>query len=105
MNSNTEVGGPPLRLNGNLLLFFAYDIGEEIDNDIVKSKGLLNVNDAYLSSYFKNYHVPLSFSMRDDGEEVVLPAAQGQSRISSKLYNFGVISFCYRVPLRQHLKI
>ncbi len=98
MNSNTEVGGPPLRLNGNLLLFFAYDIGEEIDNDIVKSKGLLNVNDAYLSSYFKNYHVPLSFSMRDDGEEVVLPAAQGQSRISSKLYNFGVISFCYRVP-------
>jgi hypothetical protein len=95
MNQKTDAS---MRLNGNLLLFFAYDIGEEIDNEIVKNKGLLNVNDAYLSSYFKNYHVPLSFSMRDDGEEVVLPAAQGQTRISSKLYNFGVISFCYRVP-------
>lgn len=87
-----------LLLDGNLLLFFAYDIGEEIDLELVKSKGLLNVNDAYLSSYFKNYHIPLSFSMKDEGEEVVLPAAQGQSRISSKLYNFGVLSFCYRVP-------
>lgn len=93
-----ETTNAQLRLNGNLLLFFAYDIGEEIDNDMVKSKGLLNVNDAQLSSYFKNYHVPLSFSMKDDHEEVVLPAAQGQSRISSKLYNFGVLSFCYRVP-------
>ena len=87
-----------LVLNGNLLLFFAYDVGEEIDNDMVKSQGLLNVNDAYLSSYFKNYHIPLSFSMKDSSDEVVLPAAQGQSRISSKLYNFGVLSFCYRVP-------
>ena len=93
-----ETTNAQLRLNGNLLLFFAYDIGEEIDNEMVKSKGLLNVNDAQLSSYFKNYHVPLSFSMKDDLNEVVLPAAQGQSRISSKLYNFGVISLCYRVP-------
>lgn len=99
MNSaKTENVNAQLLLKGNLLLFYAYDVGEEIDNELVKSKGLLNVNDAYLSSYFKNYHIPLSFSMKDEGEEVVLPAAQGQSRISSKLYNFGVLSFCYRVP-------
>lgn len=101
MNSSldsVDIAKSPLHLSGNLLLFFAYDIGDEIDNDLVKNKGLLNVNDAYLSSYFKNYHVPLSFSIRDDADEVVLPAVQGQSRISSKLYNFGVLSFCYRVP-------
>src|SRR3989338_8748043 len=50
--------------NGNLLLFFAYDIGEEIDTKLVNSKRLLDVHDAYPSSYFKNYHVPLSFSIK-----------------------------------------
>lgn len=98
MNMNTGAAHASLQLNGNLLLFFAYDVGEEIDNEMVKSKRLLNVNDANLSSYFKNYHVPLSFAMRDDADEILLPAVQGQSRISSKVYNFGVISFCYRVP-------
>ncbi len=99
MSMIVDKTGSPL-FQGNILLFYAYDIGEEIDHNLIKSKGLLNVNDGYLSSYFKNYHVPLSFSMKDDGEEV-LPAAQGQSRISNKLYNFGVLSFCYRVPFEE----
>lgn len=72
---------------GSLLLFFAYDIGEEIDTELVKNKKLLKLTETSASVYFKNYHVPLSFLSEKDSTE---------ERLSAKLYNFGTLSFCYQ---------
>jgi len=80
------------KVTGNILLFYAFDVGDEIDLELVRSKGMVNICTVPLSDYFKNYHIPLSFRM-DDG-----PEEQDSQCISSKLHHFGVISFCYRVP-------
>ena len=82
---------------GNILLFYAFDIGDDIDLGEIKQKNLVNTCVVPLSAYFKNYHIPLSFRMADETD----PKEQtvtGNSCISSKIYHFGVLSYCYRIP-------
>jgi hypothetical protein len=88
-----------MQVNGNILFFYAFDVGDDIDLDYVKQQGLVEICAVPLSSYFKNYHMPLSFRMSEIGVEGDV-AAGGSSCISSKIYNFGVLSFCYRVPFK-----
>ncbi len=83
--------------SGNILLFYAFDIGDDISFDIIKNRGLLTVCEVPLSGYFKHYHVPLSFRLQDYAMEDEA-ARDMTSCIVSKLYHFGVVSFCYRVP-------
>lgn len=78
-------------VSGNILLFYAYDIGDEIDLDIIKHKELLPIRSTSLSPFFKNYHRPLSFRMPSEQTDCVL----------SKLHHFGALSFCYRVPFSE----
>lgn len=80
---------------GNILLFYSYDIGEEVDLAEIKRKDLLPVRTVSLSPYFKNYHTPLFFQMPKDVDGI------GDSDcISSKVHHFGVISFIYRIPFK-----
>lgn len=81
---------------GNILFFYAFDIGEEVSLDVVKNQGLVSICDVYLSAFFKNYHAPLAFSSRVDGTQ-----QQSETRLSSKIYHFGVMSLCYRIPFEQ----
>ena len=84
-------------LTGNILLFYAYDIGDEIDLDIIKHKELLPIRSVSVPPFFKNYHRPLSFHMpAEDFSEV----GQGNETdcIMSRLHHFGALSFCYKVP-------
>ncbi len=81
---------------GNILFFYAFDIGEEIDLSMVKEKGLVGISDVHLSSFFKNYHAPLAFSNRTEGL-----SDHAKSRLSSKIYHFGVLSLCYRIPFEE----
>lgn len=71
---------------GNFILFYAFDIGDEIDLEKIKNKNLVPVRSSQLSPYFKNYHIPLSFDI------------QNSACISSKIHPFGVLSFCYKIP-------
>jgi hypothetical protein len=92
------------QFTGNILLFYAFDIGEDIDFSVIKQKNLVNTCVVPLSAYFKNYHIPLSFQMPEEsvssGESPkVSSGIVNTSRcISSKIYHFGVLSFCYRIP-------
>jgi len=97
----TEKGGQ--KVSGNILLFYLFDVGDNIDLNRVKEKGLVVTSDRHLSPFFKNYHVPLFFRMKSEHSYTVpVPDA---TCIFSKMYNFGVLSFCYRVPFEESLEI
>lgn len=78
---------------GNILLFYAFDIGEDINFDVIRKRGLLTEQIVPLSPYFKHYNIPFSYhlpsSVHDRAE-----------CISSKLYRFGVISLLYKIPFK-----
>lgn len=83
---------------GNILLFYAFDVGDDIDLEHIQQKGLVDTCVVPLSAYFKNYHLPLSFLMSEDGPDgKPLPDSRC---ITSKMYHFGVFSFCYRIPFQ-----
>ncbi len=87
---------PKTVFKGNILLFYAFDVGDDIDLELIKHKGFVNICVMPLSAYFKNYHIPLAFRMSDDQQKDV--GAINASCISSKVHHFGVLSFCYRIP-------
>ncbi len=79
--------------SGNIFIFQAFDVGDDINLDEVKEKQLLMRRPLMLSKYFKNYHTPL---------EVELPHPHTSSRIeSARLHSFGVISLVYKIPFSQ----
>jgi len=101
-----KTNGPSDRsdFEGNILLFYAFDVGDEIDLKAVQQKGLISTHEAPLSSYFKNYHVPLSFHLSQAKDGTVEPPADS---LLNKIHHFGVLSFCYRIPFHaslEHLK-
>jgi len=83
---------------GNILLFYAYDVGDDINLEEIKQKGLLQTCVIPLSAYFKNYHIPLAFRMPDEPAKGGIGGVVESSCISSKVHHFGVLSFCYRIP-------
>lgn len=86
----------PHKFSGNVFVFHAFDVGEDIQLDAVKDKQLLVRRPLLLSKYFKNYHTPLA---------VELPHPHTSSRcISAKLHNFGVISLAYKIPFSESLE-
>jgi hypothetical protein len=84
------------QFTGNIFIFHAFDVGEDINLEAVKDKQLLSRRPLILSKYFKNYHTPLA---------VELPHPHTSSRsISAKLHNFGVISLAYKIPFSESLE-
>lgn len=82
--------------NGNIYIFHAFDIGEDISLDkIEKSQILIRQTTAY-SKYFKKYHVPLSVELPHPHET--------SSCISCKIHSFGVISLTYQIPFEETLE-
>lgn len=102
MDSNQNQLIPSGKVSGNILFFYMADVGDDIDTDVIKEKNLLKTSDIHLSPFFKYYHIPLSFHMKESYSESEL-GAQGYS-LFRKIYNFGVISFCYRVPFEESLE-
>ena len=91
----------PIKVKGSILLFYAFDIGDDIELNMIKNKRLIRSHETPLSSYFKNYHVPLSFHMAD----FINPSSEVDPLrtdcISSKIHHFGVLSFIYKVPFEE----
>ena len=94
MSSNKGSNEKSKVFSGNILFFHAFDIGEDIDLAEIKRRSFLPIRPYVLSSYFKNYHIPLSFQIPGEGYET---ASEDSDCISSKVHHFGVISFCYKV--------
>ena len=79
-----------IQLRGNFLLFYAFDVGDEISLKNIQASKNLPTFVLPLSSGFKNYHIPLSFQLSDCD-----PHGVHRSRtdcISAKIHSFGVMS-------------
>jgi hypothetical protein len=85
--------------NGNIFLFYSFDVGDEIILEKIKKKGLVFLKDFVSSPYFKNYHIPLSFDFENSKKD----ARESSFCISRKVHHFGVLSFYYKVPFHDSL--
>jgi len=77
--------------SGHVYMFFAFDIGEDINFEAVKQSQELNVAPVNLSKFFKNYHAPLSIDLPNYDKSIYC--------IDAKLHQFGAISMTYKVPV------
>ena len=77
--------------SGHVYIFFAFDVGDDINLKKIKADRILQTEGAQQSKFLQNYHIPLS---------IELPHPHDSGRcINSKLHQFGVISLTYKVPL------
>lgn len=82
--------------SGHIYVFYAYDVGEDIDLEKIKHDSDITIRSLALPKYFKYYHTPLA---------VELPHPhQTSTCISTKIHSFGVISVTYRIPFEESLE-
>lgn len=82
--------------SGNIFIFQAFDIGDDINLEGIKQTSSVLVRPRTLSKYFKNYHMPLSID---------LPHPHSSSRFATaSIHSFGVISLVYKIPFRDTLE-
>lgn len=81
---------------GNILIFHAFDVGDEIDLQLVQKDSGLTPQTVQLPRYFKNYHTPLVID---------LPlTTKSNFCVCAKIYSFGVISLYYKIPFNKKLE-
>lgn len=85
----------PTIFSGNIYLFHAFDIGEDINFEKIISSATIKQKKVSMPKYFKNYHAPLS---------IELPVHKESRCISSKIHSFGTISLTYKVPFHSSLE-
>lgn len=94
--NNSDTYNQQRVFSGNIFIFQAFDIGEDIDLEKVRQSNSLLIRPLTLSKYFKNYHTPLPID---------LPHPHESSKfISSNLHGFGVISLAYKIPFKDTLE-
>lgn len=103
---------------GDIIFFYAYDVGDDIDLEQIKSQHLVPTYSTPLSAKFKNYHIPISYHLRGPN---LISEGEGHEQFSSadplgsvpegsdsrahcfalsKIHGFGVLSYCYRIPFK-----
>ena len=81
--------------SGNIFIFYAFDIGDDIDLEKIKKDHEITVRPLTLPKYFKHYHIPLA---------VELPHPhQTSTCFMTKIHSFGAISITYKVPFEETL--
>lgn len=81
--------------SGNIFIFHAFDVGDDINLDAIRTSQLVMPQPITMPKYFKNYHIPLAID---------LPRPHSSSRfMSCRIHNFGAISFTYKIPFRDTL--
>lgn len=91
---NTQNVGKDI-FTGHIYIFHAFDVGDDINLEKVKSQHLIMRRPLAYSKYFKNYHIPLA---------IELPHPHASSHCeNAKLHNFGVITLRYKIPFSSTL--
>jgi len=81
--------------SGNIYVFHAFDVGEEINLDGIQESNLVIPQILKLPKYFKNYHIPLAIELPNHH---LTPLCSGV-----KIHNFGSISLTYKIPFKDTL--
>jgi len=100
---------------GDIIFFYTYDVGDDIDLELIKNQHLVPTYNTPLSERFKNYHLPISYHLRGDG---IVSEGEGYDLaihrktsddpekeaddcyVLSKIHGFGVLSYTYRIPFK-----
>lgn len=94
--NDTKLISDSLQFSGNIYLFYAFDVGDDINLEKVQQSSIVTPLSVALPKYFKNYHIPL-------GVELPLPHASTHC-IGIKIHNFGAISLTYKIPFSSTLE-
>lgn len=81
--------------SGNIFIFHAFDVGEDINLEKIRNSGIITPRSIPLPKYFKNYHIPLAVELPN-------PPVNNHC-ISAKIHNFGSISLTYKIPFTDSL--
>ncbi len=77
--------------SGHVYMFFAFDIGEDINFEKIKHIKNCVIQPVHLSKFFKNYHTPFT---------IKLPIEEKSTHcVDMKIHQFGAISITYKVPV------
>ena len=90
----SEQKGKDEIFSGNVYIFHAFDVGDDINLEAIKASNALEQESLTLSKYFKNYHIPLA---------VKLPQVPDSHCVSIRIHNFGAISLTYKIPFKSTL--
>jgi hypothetical protein len=82
--------------SGNINLFYTFDVGEDINLEVIKENPDIYVIRRDFPSYLKSYHKPLT---------VELPSAGRSTKaLYANIHHFGVISVVYQIPFKGTLQ-
>ena len=81
----------PHVFSGHVYIFFAFDIGEDINFEAVRQSKSCKATSTNLPKFFKNYHAPLSIKVSDKHASAHC--------LDRKIHQFGAISITYKVPI------
>ena len=82
--------------SGNILILWAYDIGEDINLQAIEQSRDIIKTPLQLPKHFKQYTIPLG---------IELPHPHQYSHwVSSKIHNFGALSLMYKIPFTDTLE-
>lgn len=75
---------------GNVFIFHCFDIGDDINFEMIRRQQILARRQPNFSRHFKNYHIPIT---------VELPHPHHSAQCEQiTLHSFGVVSLRYRIP-------
>lgn len=81
--------------SGNIFIFYAFDIGDDINLDMIRKNRAVTAIPLHMPKYFKNYHTPLAI-------ELPHPHTNADC-ISAKIHSFGALSLIYKIEFESTL--
>lgn len=95
-SSKVKTLDPNHKFTGNIYVFHAFDIGDDVNLEKVEQLRTLNTIPLSLPKFFKFYNASIA---------VELPHPNNSSRcLSCKIHNFGSISLTYQIPFHDTLE-
>lgn len=89
---NTENNNFELTFTGNIFLFYAFDLGDDIALNTIRDSAVVKVAHRTWPKYFKHYHVPLSLTIPTQKNAIKV--------LRANLHNFGALSLLYKIPFK-----
>lgn len=81
--------------SGNIFIFHAFDIGDDINLDLIRKTRAVTPIPLHMPKYFKNYHTPLA---------IELPHPHSNAHcVSVKVHSFGSLSLIYQISFESTL--
>jgi hypothetical protein len=95
MNTNLPKTSSVEQFSGTIYFFHAFDIGEDINFNKLRTFEEVSITPLTIPKYFKNYHTPLG---------IALPHPHTSPRcVSVKLHSFGALSLVYKMAYSETL--